>query len=220
MTAVPHDRRVLLVGATGLVGGHLLDGLLADPTVAELHALVRRPLSVSHPKLRTHALHLPNVPVLPALDEAYLALGTTLAVAGSREAFRAVDLWGNQAVAEAACRAGVRRIGVVSAAGAHPQSRVFYSQVKGALEEALRSMDLDGLVIARPSLLLGDRGPLGQPPRRAERMAMPLARWLAPYTPVAYRPVHARSVARALLATVPQACGVVELSSGVMAAAY
>jgi uncharacterized protein YbjT (DUF2867 family) len=207
------SRKVLLAGATGLIGGFLLDGLLADDGVAEVHALVRRPLKVSHPRLHVHRVDFTALPELPPLDEAYLALGTTLRVAGSREAFRAVDLQANLAVAQAAVRAGARRIGLVSAAGANARSSVFYNRVKGELEAALQLLALDALVIARPSLLLDSREHLGQPPRLAESLAIPLARLIAPFIPGPYRPVYGKSVAQTLLDRVPAAKGLRVLAS-------
>ena len=145
MTSPHPNRRVLLAGSTGLVGGFLLQGLLADASVAEVHALARRPIGVEHARLRVHVVDFTALPDLPPVDEAYLALGTTLKVAGSRAAFRAVDLDANLAVAHAAVRAGARRIGLVSAAGASARSSVFYNRVKGELETALTGLDLDAL---------------------------------------------------------------------------
>ncbi len=206
-------RNVLLAGGTGLVGSLLLKGLLADDGVAELHVLVRRPLSFSDPRVHVHQVDFGALPDLPPLSEAYLALGTTIKAAGSREAFRAVDLRANLAVAQAAVRAGVRRIGLVSAAGADAESSVFYNQVKGELEEALQSLNLEALVIARPSLLLDSREHLGQPRRLAESLAIPCGRLIAPLIPGPYKPVYGQSVAQSLLMHVPAAKGLLVLAS-------
>lgn len=210
-------RTALLAGATGLVGGQILRALLADPTVAQVHALARRPINQIHPKLTTHQVDFTALPALPPADELYLALGTTIKVAGSQAAFRAVDFDANLAVARAAVAAGVRRIGLVSAAGASAQSPVFYNRVKGELEDALRALDLQALVLAQPSLLLDLRDGLQQPPRLGERIAIPIARVLGPLMPGAYRPVHARAVALALVRTLHTAQGVVVLASDALA---
>ena len=101
-------RTVLLAGATGLVGGQMLQALLADPTVAQVHALTRRNLDLSHPKLRPLRVDFTHLPALPPADELCLALDTTIKVAGSQAAFRAVDFDANLAVARAAVAAGVR----------------------------------------------------------------------------------------------------------------
>ena len=209
-------RTVALAGATGLVGRAILEGLLADETVAAVHALGRRKPDVAHPKLEAHAVDFKALPPLPPLGEVYLALGTTIKDAGGHPAFRAVDFDANLAVALAALEAGARRCGLVSAMGADARSRIFYNRVKGELEEALARLAFDGLVIARPSLLLGDREALGQHARPGERFATALSKLIGPLVPLNYRPVAASNVARALLARVPKAGGRVVLPSGEM----
>ena len=209
-------RTVCLAGATGLVGRAILEGLLADASVAAVHVLGRRGPGVTHAKLTAHVVDFGALPPLPPLDEAYLALGTTIKAAGTRAAFRAVDFDANLAVARAALAAGARRAGLVSAMGADAKSRVFYSRVKGEIEEALARLPFDVLVIARPSLLVGDREALGQAVRPAERVATAVGRLLGPLIPANYRPIAAGDVALALLARVPVAGGHVVLPSGEM----
>ncbi len=217
MSTLVDQRKVLLAGATGLVGGLILQALLADQTVSEVHALSRRPLSVYHPKLQVHIVDFRSLPVLPQVDEVYLALGTTIKVAGSQAAFRAVDLEANLMVAQAAYLAGARRVGLVSAAAANSTSSMFYNRVKGELEDALKAMSLTALVIAQPSLLLDYRDGLQQPTRIGELIAIPIAKLLAPILPGTYRPVSAGAVAHSLVKTVPTANGVVVLASDVLA---
>jgi uncharacterized protein YbjT (DUF2867 family) len=214
----PQSRIALLAGATGLVGREILQGLLADDGVARVHVLARRPLEVTHPKLQVHTVDFAALPALPACDEAYLALGTTIKVAGSQPAFRAVDYEANLAVARAVKAAGARRLGVVSAMGADARSTIFYNRVKGELEAALASLGFDALVIARPSMLHGDRMALGQPERSGEQMALAVSRWLKPLIPSNYRSIAAHDVAAALLREVPRAQGREVLLSGAMQA--
>jgi uncharacterized protein YbjT (DUF2867 family) len=211
-----HPRVVALAGATGLVGRAILERLLADSSVTTVHALSRREPGIIHPKLTPHVLDFTALPPLPPLDEVYLALGTTIKAAGSQPAFRAVDFDANLAVARAALAAGARYAGLVSAMGADAKSRIFYNRVKGELEDALTRLSFDGLVIARPSLLVGDREALGQPKRSAEKVATALSKLLAPLLPANYRPIAAGDVARALLARVPTAQSRVVLLSGEM----
>lgn len=213
-------RTAIVAGATGLVGGEIVRGLLADPGVETVHSLGRRPPAVSHPRLVAHTVDFAALPPLPAADEVYLALGTTIKAAGSQAAFRAVDFDANLAVARAALAGGARRAGLVSALGADPRSRVFYSRVKGELERALERLSFDGLVIARPSLLIGDRHALGQPIRRGERLAEAVSRMVGWLIPSDYRPVEASQVAKALLAAVPSASGRRVLTSGQMRRAH
>jgi uncharacterized protein YbjT (DUF2867 family) len=203
-------RTALLAGATGLVGREILQGLLADDSVAEVHTLGRRELQLQHPKLTQHRVEL-KAPssgsghawaALPRVEEAFIALGTTIKVAGSQEAFHAVDFDAVIAVAKAAKWAGARKLGVVSAMGANPRSSIFYNRVKGEMEEALSGIGFDTLVIARPSFLAGDRESLGQPVRSGEKVALRVSQWLAPLIPDNYRSIDARLVARALLKSV------------------
>lgn len=209
-------RTALLAGATGLVGQEILAGLLADGSVAAVHTLGRRLLSVTHPKLTHHVVDFAALPALPAVDEVYLALGTTIKVAGSQQAFRAVDYEANLAVARAALAAGARRAGLVSAMGADARSSIFYNRTKGELEEALAQLPFAALVIARPSMLAGDRASLGQPERSGEQIALRVTRLLRPLIPANYRSIQARDVALALLREVPRATGRRVLLSGAM----
>jgi uncharacterized protein YbjT (DUF2867 family) len=203
-----------VAGATGLVGRAILEGLLADSSVAAVHALGRRDPGVAHPKLIPHLVDFAALPTLPRLDEVYLALGTTIKDAGSQPAFRAVDFDANLSVARAALDAGARHAGLVSAMGADVKSRIFYNRVKGETEDALSQLAFDGLVIARPSLLVGDREALGQPQRFGEKVATAVSKILGPLIPANYRPIAAPDVARALLARVPATRGRVVLLSG------
>ena len=214
------ERTAIVAGATGLVGREILRGLLAEPGVKQAHALARRPLGFEDRKLAVHVVDFADLPPLPPADELYLALGTTIRDAGSPAAFRALDFDANLAVAQAALAAGVKRVGLVSAMGANAKSRVFYSRVKGELEEALAASPFAGVVIARggggPSLLTGDREHLGQRRRRGEEIGLALDRIAGFLIPANYKPISATDVAHALLANVPSAKGTRVLLSGAM----
>jgi uncharacterized protein YbjT (DUF2867 family) len=194
----PVGGRVLLAGATGLIGRELLRQLLVDKCVAQVHTLGRRPPAQTHPKLTHHTSDLRSVAHLPPLDAAFIALGTTIQVAGSQAAFRAVDHDAVLAVARAAQQAGAQRLGVVSAMGAHAGSRIFYNRVKGETEDGLVALGFHCLVIARPSLLIGDRAALNQPLRRGERVGEVLSALFKPLIPANYRAIRAQDVATAL----------------------
>lgn len=209
-------RTVALAGATGLVGRSILEGLLTDTTVQSVHVLARRKPRVADARLTCHIVDFAALPPLPPIDEVYLALGTTIKVAGSQAAFRTVDFDANFAVARAALAAGARRCGLVSAMGANAKSRVFYNRVKGELEEALAQVPFKGLVIARPSLLIGDREALGQPERPLENVSAVFSKMLGSLIPANYRPIAAAHVARTLLARTPSAEGRVVVLSGGM----
>lgn len=191
-------RPVLIAGATGLVGRHLLQLLLDDPEIVNVVALTRRPLAIPHPQL-TEALvdfaHLENF-ASPAVEDYFCCLGTTIRQAGSRESFREVDLAYPVAIARMALAAGATRCYFVSAMGADPTSRVFYNRTKGELEAELARLPFRTVVALRPSLLAGERAEF----RAGERFALAALRPWSALLPARYRPIDARLVARALLA--------------------
>ena len=184
-------QRILLAGATGLTGEHLLDRLLNEPTVARVLAPSRRPLA-AHPHLENPIGEL--AALLPHLsgnvDIAFCCLGTTIKQAGSEAAFRAVDHDLVLAFAARARALGARHLLVISALGADAHSPVLYNRVKGELEAALQAQDWPQLTIVRPSLLLGARREF----RLGERLLAPLARWI----PGKYRGIKACTLAHAL----------------------
>ena len=191
----------LIAGASGLVGGELLQQLLRAEEYDRVIALGRRRLDVSHPKLVQVVADFSSLEQTTAdlrCVDAYCCLGTTLKEAGSREAFRAVDHAAVLAFAWAAQRAGAQRFFVVSALGADAGSRVFYNRVKGETEDALLVLGFATLAIFRPSLLLGRRARA----RLGERVMAALL-WLA--EPLLFgclrkwRAIQAEVVARAML---------------------
>ncbi|MBS0317025.1 MAG: NAD(P)H-binding protein [Proteobacteria bacterium] len=195
-------RRALVAGATGLVGRELLAALLADSDYAEVLCIGRRAPAVSHAKLACLSVDFSALPPLPRIDDCYVALGTTIKVAGSQAAFRAVDFDAVVATAKAARASGAMKLGVISAMGADPRSRLFYSRVKGEMEQAVAALGYESVVIVRPSFLAGDRSDLAQPPRLGERWVMAALQRMAPLIPVNYRAISPQQVARALLASV------------------
>lgn len=182
-----------LAGATGLVGAHVLDQLLASPEFARVVTFTRRPLQRDDAK---HVNRVVDFSSLPSdagpVDVAFCCLGTTMKQAGSQQAFRQVDHDHVLSFARAAHAAGARRFLLVSALGADKDSTVFYNRVKGEAEEALRRVGFAQLTILRPSLLLGDRAEL----RLGERLFAPFSKLL----PRAVRGIEASTVARAMVA--------------------
>src|SRR5213079_297737 len=169
--ALATPRTALLAGATGLVGHALLPLLLADKHYRRVHVLLRRAAPDIKPnaELEVHHVDFARLSAaFPTVDDVFIALGTTIKVAGSEVAFRQVDFDFVVNTARAARAAGARRLAVVSALGADAKSRVFYNRVKGEMQAAIAQLGYESVVIAQPSLLLGDRTALGQPARRGE----------------------------------------------------
>ena len=203
VAVVAADARVaLVVGATGLVGREILALLLADKTYTTVHSVGRRAPLQTHPKLVVHLTDSLSVFKAPAVDDVFIALGTTIKVAGSQQAFRAVDYDAVLAVAGSARAAGARRLGIVSAMGADAKSTVFYNRVKGEIENAVCRLGYDSVVLARPSLLTGDREALAQAKRPAEQLAMKTMALFKALIPRNYRAITATDVAGALVGAV------------------
>ena len=200
-----NTRDALLAGATGLVGQELLKLLLADSSYSAVHVVGRRAPDAQHPKVKAHTTTSFADWACPAVDDVYIALGTTIKVAGSKAAFKAIDGDAVVAIAATAKAAGASGLAVVSAMGASAQSGVFYNQVKGEMEAAVSQLGFDTVVIARPSLLAGDRDALQQPERAAEKLSLMAFKLLKPLIPANYRSVQASSVARAMVSTLQSA---------------
>lgn len=147
----------LIIGATGATGKDLLAKLLEDDTYSEVHCFVRKPMSISHPKLHAHVVNFDTPEAWADLlhgDVAFSCLGTTLAVAGSKDAQWRVDYDYQYAFAEHCKNNGVSTFVLVSAAGAKAQSKLFYNRMKGALEEAVKKLNFPRLLIFQPSILI------------------------------------------------------------------
>ena len=189
--------RLLILGATGLVGRHALDLALADPRVDAVTALVRRPLP-GHPKLTAPQVDFDDLPAdapFWTADAVVCAIGTTMRTAGSREAFRRVDHVYPMAVARRTRDAGARAFALNSALGADAASRVFYSRVKGELERDLMTLNFPSLTFVRPGLIGGRRAEN----RPLERVASRVLGALGPALPRGWRINPAPNIAAALI---------------------
>ena len=196
--------KLLLVGATGLVGRQVLDLALADSRVAAVVAPVRRPLP-DHPKLLAPVVsfeHLPEDAPWWRADAVVCTLGTTMREAGSEAGFRRVDRDYPLAIAARAKRHGTPTFVLNSSRGAAASSRFLYTRVKGEVERDLAAMGFRSLTIVRPSLIGGRR----QEPRLAEQVASVVLAGLRPILPRGWRINPASTIARALIDAAVTAC--------------
>ena len=186
--------QVLITGATGLVGGHLLRMLINEPKVNAIAAPPRRPLGDMPGVFNPHDPQLSDAlaQVTDPIDIVFCCLGTTRREAGSKEAFIHADYTLVVDTALTGRRLGAQHMLVVSAMGANAHSPFFYNRVKGEMEEALIAQNWPKLTIARPSMLLGARSKQ----RMNETLFAPLFRLL----PGNWKSIDARDVARVMLA--------------------
>jgi uncharacterized protein YbjT (DUF2867 family) len=195
------SRSALLVGATGLVGAHLLKRLLARPEYGKVTAWVRREAAFQNPKLTQIIVDFQNLQQYGSqldAEDVFVTLGTTIKQAGSQQAFRRVDYDFPLEVARLAKQSGARRFLMVSALGADANSRVFYSRVKGEAESAIRALGLPKVWFFRPSLLVGERVEL----RAGEKVGAVIGKVMEPLligTLRKYRPIAADAVAAAMV---------------------
>ena len=149
--------KALIIGATGATGKDLVTQLLADDTYSQVHCFVRKPLTLTHPKLHAHVVDFENPEAWADLlrgDVAFSCLGTTLAAAGSKEAQWRVDYDYQYNFAELCHNNGVPTFVLVSAAGAKAPSKLFYNRMKGQLEDAIKALGFARLLIFQPSVLV------------------------------------------------------------------
>ena len=142
-------KTAILIGATGLVGAALTDALLADSRFEKVVVFVRRATGKNHPKLEEHIVNfdaIDNWKQLLTGDVLFSAMGTTIGKAGSKEAQYKIDYTYQYEVAKAASENGVRQYVLVSSAGASPQSKIFYSRMKGELKTSCYCLRLSHLV--------------------------------------------------------------------------
>ena len=193
---------VIIAGASGLVGGELLNQLLLHPSVRTVYALVRSPLDNNHTKLKQiqdaklRVNRWDDSQPFPELG--FICLGTTLKQAGSKQALAQVDFELVCQVAQTMKRLGVKRIGVVSSYGAKADSFSHYLRCKGKVEQEILGMGFDRVVFVRPGPLAGKR----VRPRKDEVIIGKILSLIDPLLigPLTnFKPIQARQVACALL---------------------
>jgi uncharacterized protein YbjT (DUF2867 family) len=153
------SKKALLIGATGLIGSHCLQELITDKEFAHVEIWVRNPLEIKHPGLKCVIKDFRSISKISSTDATHIfcCLGTTIKIAGSKEAFREVDYEYVVELARLAERSGTEKFLVVSSIGANSRSGNFYLRVKGEMEEAIKCCKIPSIIIMKPSMLLGKR---------------------------------------------------------------
>lgn len=189
--------KLLIAGATGLVGNLVLQQALADNRVSRVIALTRRSVA-QHDKLENVVIDFSDMPADAAwwsVDGVICALGTTRAKTSDSVAYRAIDYGYPLAVARHTRDHGATRFALTSSLGANPRSRFIYTRTKGELEEDLKKIGFPSLTIVQPSVIEGPR----DEQRFNERSATIILRMLAPVLPQAWRISPASAIAATLL---------------------
>lgn len=192
--------KAAVIGATGLIGGHLAELLQKDKAYETVRLVVRRPVSFDHPGIRVVEIDFDDQDAFRTavsdVDVLFCAVGTTTKkVNGDRQAYRKVDVDIPLHAAKFGEEGGVRQFLVVSSIGASSGSGTFYLRLKGEVEDRLSEMAIPSIAVFRPSLLLGKRGEQRFGERVAQRV-MPSVSFLVPSK---YKPIRARDVAGAMV---------------------
>lgn len=196
------NKKAVVVGATGLVGSRLLSLLELSDHYEKIRVIARREPSIPiSSKVEWIVNGLSNAEEYTNLvqgDDLFITLGTTMAQAGSKEAFRKIDLDLSFQIAKAGVVNGVNQLLLVTAVGADPDSLFFYNRVKGELEQAVLALPFWAVHIFRPSILLGERNESRPVEHVAQYLSRGLdvlgGRWFG-----RYKPVEASAVAASMI---------------------
>lgn len=195
------QKTATLVGATGLIGGQILQQLLEDPDFAIIKVLVRRPIDLTHPKVQLILLDFADEAAYQAAiagsDVVFCSVGTTLKQVNSdMVAYRKIDYDIPVNAARFCAATACPKFLLVSSIGADSQSRNFYLKLKGEVEEKVGSLGLPTVSIFRPSMLLGQRAEF----RLGERIGQTLMGVLGFLIPAQYKAIDVKTVAKVMIA--------------------
>jgi uncharacterized protein YbjT (DUF2867 family) len=198
-------KTALVAGSTGLIGSQLLQLLLTDTYYDVVKAISRKPLEISHPRLENIVLDFDRLTEYRdklKADDVFCCLGTTIKKVKTKEKFRKVDFDYPVELAKLTRTNGTEQYLLVSALGADKNSKIFYNQVKGEVEEAISKIGFTTFHIFRPSLLMGDRSES----RSGEEAGKVFFKYLGFLVPRKYKGIDSVKVARAMqqLAAKPQ----------------
>lgn len=187
-----------IIGASGLVGHQLLIQILDHPEFEKVRIFVRRPSGISHPKLEEQIIDFEQPESWRPLvkgDVLFSTLGTTIKTAKTKENQYRVDFTYQYEFAKAASGNGIPTYLLVSSMGANPKSSVFYSRIKGELEDAVAKLPFQRLFIIRPSILDGDR----QEKRAGEKFGLILSRFVTKFILRVYKPTPVNLLASKMI---------------------
>ncbi|HET7734062.1 MAG TPA: NAD(P)H-binding protein [Paludibacter sp.] len=192
-------KKAIVIGGTGMVGTQLIKQLIEDKNYSEVVSLVRRASGISDTKLNEQVIDFDQPDSWKAFvtsDVLFSTLGTTIARAKTKDAQYKVDFTYQYNVAEIAAANGVPSYVLVSSAGATSKSNVFYSNMKGKLEDAVKLLPFKVISIIRPGQLAGDR----TEKRTTEKIALSVMYGLNKIGLLQrYKPIQGWEVAQAMI---------------------
>lgn len=195
-------KTAVVFGASGLVGKTLVNLLASDDRYDKIIQVIRNQSDIVHPKIQSIILadysKLHQYKIMLAADDYFCCIGTTINKAGSKEAFRSVDLKIPEYIAKLAADLSVPYLVIVSSIGANAQSGNFYLRTKGAMEVSVRNIYPGHLKFVRPSLLIGDRKEF-RPAERFSVFMMKLMGWMMIGPLRKYRGIHVSRVASEMI---------------------
>jgi uncharacterized protein YbjT (DUF2867 family) len=195
-------RTAIIFGSTGLIGNLLLEELIKSADYNEIKIFVRQPTDIYHLKVREFLVDISKPETFSGElkgDDLFISLGTTIKKAGSVKKMEEIDRDLPVKIALLASENGVKRLAVVSSIGANPASSNYYLRIKGEMEQEMLKLKFENIVVARPSMLLGER----KEKRRGEMVGKVVMLTFKPLLigkMKKYRGIHGRDVARAMMA--------------------
>jgi len=194
------NQTALILGASGLIGHHLLQILLESSHINKVRALVRHSLDISHPKLEQIIIDFNDLDKFKESigkgDFIFSCIGTTMKkVKGDKNLYKKIDFDIPVNAARFGLDAGYKKFLLVSAHLANSNSLIFYNRLKGETEEIISTFPFEAIHIFRPSFLIGQR----KESRLAELTVGKFMQYISPLLPSAYKPILAATVAKAML---------------------
>lgn len=194
------SKTATILGATGLIGQHLLQLLQNDQDFAKIKVILRNPVLYEHPKVETIIIDFSNLTqfknAITGSDIIFCTIGTTMQkVKGNKDLYRSIDYDIPVHAAQYGAESGCQYFGLVSSVGADMNSKNFYLRLKGEVEDTIEDMKIPGIGIFRPSMLLGNRKEF----RMGEKVGKIIMTAFSFLVPAKYKAVHASDVAKAIL---------------------